>query len=186
MEAARQARIAAGMKQIDENFSGFDSDFYDKRRQAYTEYQMPQLADDYERTSKNLGYSLARTGLLNSSTGVQKEASLAKEMDKAKRTVADQGQTEVNNLRGKVEDSRSMLVSQLEASADPQAIGGLALAQSAQYRDGQTFTQPLGRFFDDWSSIYLGGEQAAAYGGNSGSSIRWPGLSGGSSSRVVR
>jgi len=182
-EEARQVRINQGLADINTKFGQFDQAFYDKQRQNYENFAMPTVAQDYNKSKGMLGYELANRGLLNSSSGVKREASLNRELSKAKRTVADQAQGSVNDLRGQVEDTRSNLINQLEASSDPAAIGSLATAQAGRYNQPLSY-QPIGNLFADWTNWNLAGATANAY---SGGQQGWPGLWGSNqgSSRIV-
>src|SRR3546814_1150118 len=66
-EEARQARIRAGMGQIDQTFSQFNDDYFDTRSKAYLDYATPQLEDQFAKAKEQLIFALSRGGNLNRS-----------------------------------------------------------------------------------------------------------------------
>ena len=147
-EAARQARINAGRASIDETFSGFNDDYYNQYRDAYTANYEPQLEDQYRRAYERATLGLAGSGNLNSSAGAGVLADLTRELARQRTQVANNAQSAVNDLRGRVEQSRQSLYDQNRASADPSATATLAGAQAESLRAPQTFS-PLGNVFAD-------------------------------------
>ena len=69
-EAARQARVDAGLEEIEAVFDQYDQGFYDKSQDAYLDYYEPQLEDKYKKGLQDLKYALARGGRFGSSTEV--------------------------------------------------------------------------------------------------------------------
>jgi hypothetical protein len=98
-EAARQARIKTGIGGIDSAFSGFDSNFYDGRKQAYLNFAMPQLNEQHDDAYRGLTYQLARQGLNESSTGADRFGRLQKTYDMNRQGVVDKGMETANNAR---------------------------------------------------------------------------------------
>ncbi len=160
-EEKRQARIKEGTYAIDQKFAGFDDKFYDKRAQAVFDANLPTLGMEHARTKNSLGYALASRGLLNSSVRDQRENSLENELEKQRRAVGDQGLNQANDLRAKVEDSRSRIYSQLLQSADPANATAAATRESANLTSPSPVTA-MGGFFNDWSNIYMAGRVAEA------------------------
>lgn len=165
LEEERQARIETGKKSIDEAFSGFDDNFYDQRVKEYEDYAVPQLTQQYDRTRKNLMYSLARSGLLNSGVEAEKGAALDQNLAQQYRGVVDTGQGQANQLRRDIEGQRSNLVSQLQASADPGGAANLALRTAQAYETPTSFG-PIGDYFESWTRNYLANETARQYNPN--------------------
>lgn len=139
-EQIRQSNIRAGTAQVNQTFDGqFTDDFYNKQRDDYTAFQMPQLDDQYGNAQRQLTYALARDGNLNSSTRGFQQGQLQKTYDTARTNVADQAQSYANTARSNVEQARSGLISALNASGDAtQAANSaqsqaVALAQPAAY-----------------------------------------------------
>ncbi|RDF69772.1 hypothetical protein, partial [Acinetobacter baumannii] len=75
------ANIAQGKAAIDEQFKGFDDNFYDARAKDYENYAVPKLEKEFGNTKRNLTYSLARSGLLGGSVDAEKNAKLADERE---------------------------------------------------------------------------------------------------------
>jgi hypothetical protein len=88
-ELARQARVDEGIDEIEDVFSQYDQDFYDKRSDAYMDYQAPQLQDQYKEGLKELQFALARGGRLNSSTEVAKKAGAAQDLQFQRQEMAE-------------------------------------------------------------------------------------------------
>lgn len=182
-EAARQGRIQAGTAAIDTAFGGFDNSFYDQRAKDYEAAALPEVNQQFTRTRNSLGYALANRGLLNSSVRDQRTQSLAEELAKQKRIVADSGLSQANDLRASVEDSRNRVYGQLLSSADP------VQATQAANRAAAGIVQPspvgaLGQVFNDWSQIYLADNLARA--NNVSQPFSFGGTNTGSSGRLVK
>ncbi len=162
MEADRLARIEEGKGKIDEAFKGFDDDFYTKRAREYEAFAVPELTNQFDNTQRNLTYSLARSGLLGSGTEAFKGSQLNRELAKQYRGVVDEGRRQSNELRQNVEQQRSNLVSQLQASSDPGGAGALALRTAQSYSQPQSFA-PIGNFFGGFVQNYLANANARSY-----------------------
>lgn len=139
-EAIRQANIRAGTGQINQTFdSQFTDGFYNKQRDNYLTFQLPQLDDQYGNAQRQLTYALARDGNLNSSTRGFQQGQLQKTYDTARTNVADQAQSYANTARSNVEQARANLISTLNATGDAtQAVNSASsqatiLAQPAAY-----------------------------------------------------
>lgn len=182
LEMERQSRIAKGMEAIDENFSQFNPDFYNRRAAEYEAYQLPELSRQATTTRNSLTYSLARAGLGRSGVAADKSASLDREVATQQRAVADAGMASANKLRQDVEGQRTALVNQVQASADPNLAAQAATRTAAAYSVPQSF-QPIGNFFEGWSRNYLANQTARAYDPNVPNLFSSWGS--GSSSRVV-
>ena len=153
-ETARQARIKQGTAAIDSTFGTFDDNFFNTFAGNVERAQLPQVNQDYARTQGQLGFNLAGRGLLNSSVRDQREASLAEELTKTKRNIADAGLSQANKLRMDVEDARGRSYNQLLQSADPGQATATATREASSLSKPSPIG-PTGSFFGDWSSIYL-------------------------------
>jgi hypothetical protein len=161
-EKKRQKRIDLGVQSINEKFGGFDDGFYNQRALDYEGFAVPQQVQQYDRTKKNLTYSLARSGLLNSSVQAEKSGALERENAQQLRNIADTGRTQSNQLRQDVEQQRSNLVSQVQASADPGSASAQALRTSLAFQQPTSFA-PIGDFFETWTRNYLANKRAQEY-----------------------
>ncbi|MCJ2040282.1 hypothetical protein MKK55_15220 [Methylobacterium sp. J-059] len=137
-EAVRQQTVRDGTQQINNTFGQFDDAFFDKQRQNYLNFALPQLDDQYGKAQRDLTFSLARDGNLNSSAQAYQNGQLQKAYDTNRTTIADQGQTYANQARGNVEDARANLITTLNATGDASGAANSALARSA------ALSQPVG------------------------------------------
>ncbi|HEY4416956.1 MAG TPA: hypothetical protein VGO57_14800 [Verrucomicrobiae bacterium] len=178
-EAQRQANITSGMDDINRNFAQFDDGFYDQAAKNYTAANTPQLLSDFQNTKKNLTYSLARSGLINSSAANQLNSSLGKTLASNESSIANNAQNSANQLRANVSDQKSQLVSQLESSADPLATSSQTQAAVSQL-SAPAPIQPIGNMFADWTNTYLNKQPSAASGQSIWSTLTGSGSSGAS------
>jgi hypothetical protein len=150
-EEERQARIRAGMTSINQTFSQFDDGFFDRRRDAYTAYAMPQLEDQYTNALTTLTSALARTGglgSLRSSVAAKKSGDLRRDYSLQRQNVVDQGIGQSTQARRDIENARSALVTDLYATADPAAAAAGAQAR-ARIATQQPEFSPLGMLFQN-------------------------------------
>ena len=160
-EAARQARIKKGTANIDKSFAGFDDGFYKNRAQAYTNFANPQLADQYARTQQNLTYNLARQGLTASSEASRNAGELQRQYNDNRAMIASKGMDAANDARQQIEQNRSELISQLNATSDPSQAAAGALNRAAVLSQQQSFS-PLGQLFANTTGL-LGNAANAGY-----------------------
>lgn len=145
-EQARQARIAQGMAAIDRNFARFDDDFYNQRGQAYLDFAMPQLDQQYDDNYRALQFALARQGIGQSSEGNQRFGRLSQEYGLQRQGLVDRSMDVQAEARRAVEDARSGLVMDLQNTANPTAAAKAALNRSA-YLGMTPSMQPIGQLF---------------------------------------
>lgn len=167
-EAARQTKIREGTANVNSIFdSNFNDDFFNKRRDAYLSYATPQLEDQYGDANKQLTFSLARSGLLDSSVRGEKLGDLQKLYDTQKQAVADKALGYETGARNSVEDARGNLISTLNATGDAEGAAKGALARSAALSQPDAYS-PLGQLFTDFTNglgIQAAQERAAAASG---------------------
>jgi hypothetical protein len=164
-EQQRQYRIRQGTSAIDATFGQFNDDFFGKQQKNYLDYATPQLEDQYSKAAKELTFSLARSGLTDSSARAQKEAELQKLYDTNRRAVTDQGVSYANDARNNVESARSSLISQLNATGDASGAANSALARASALSQPQAYS-PLAQLFTTFTSglgTQAAAEQAQAY-----------------------
>ena len=160
-EAARQARIKQGTQSIDKSFSGFDDNFYKGRERAYVDYARPQLNDQYTRTQQNLAYNLARQGLSASSEAARNAGELQRQYNDNAALIAGQGMDAANEARNQVEQNRSELLAQLNATSDPAAAAASAVNRANVLAAQRSFS-PLGQLFANTTGL-LGNAATAGY-----------------------
>lgn len=159
-EQARQAAIRSGTSQIGNLFdSQFNDQFYNNRAKSFEDYALPQIGDQYKNAAKQLTFSLARRGALDSSS----RSSLATELEKRRalqeQSVKDQGQSYANTARANVEGARSDLINTLNATGDTTGAVNSANAR-AQILSAVPAYSPISQLFADFTSGL--GQQAAA------------------------
>lgn len=183
-EQARQARITSGMSSIDRAFGGFNDAFYKQRANNYVDYAMPQLERQATSTRDSLIYALSRAGNLDSSAAIKRNADLTEEANQQRIGIANTGLDQANTLRGQVENTRSGVVSQLNATGDSSAASDAAL-RSAQGLYQPAGYSPLGNVFASFAQTLagIGSNAGNGYGGFAGGG--GGGLFGGKSSQRV-
>jgi len=161
-EARRQQAITQGTQNIDQAFSGFTPDFYKKRSQAYEDFALPQLSQQYQTNRDQIGFGLANRGALASGTANKQWSNLAKAMGQAKQGIADMGISQAQALQQQVENQRNTLIGQLYQGADPSGAGAQAVQTAASYQQPSTFA-PLGNMFANLANQYYLSQLMNAY-----------------------
>lgn len=141
-----------GYRPTDNGFTGFNDAFYNRQRDAYVNYALPQLDDQHGKQRDQLTFALARAGTLNSSMANQKTADLQTEYDIGKAQILNEGQRQANALRGQVEDQRANLISLVNATGDAAGAANQALSRSQQLYQTQPAMSPLGQMFSNVAS----------------------------------
>jgi hypothetical protein len=149
-EAQRQATIRQGTDQINTQFdSQFTPDFYNKQRDNFLSFQMPQLDRQYGDAQRQLTFALARGGNLDSSTRGFQQGQLQQTYDTQRTNVADQANSYANTARSNVEQARNNLVATLNATGDATQAATSATNQAAVLAQPQAYS-PLA---DAFSSV---------------------------------
>jgi hypothetical protein len=150
---------AAGEGQLFSGRSGgFNDDFFAGRKQAYLDYANPQLQDQYADAQKQLTFSLARSGNLDSSARAAQESDLSKLYAQRSREIGDQALQQETSARNSVEDARANLITTLNATGDAEGAANSALARASALSQQPAF-DPLGNLFVDFTGAL--GQQAA-------------------------
>lgn len=151
-EQQRQDSIRAGTSSINSTFDGeFTPDFYNQRQQAYLDYANPQLDKQYSDAQKQLTFSLARGGNLDSSARATQESDLQRQYDTQSKSVADQALAYSNQTKNDVEGARGDLVTALNASGDATGAANNAIARADALSTPQAFS-PLGQLFANFTA----------------------------------
>ena len=145
-EEARQGRIREGDAAIDKQFAGFDDNFYDARRKAYSDYANPQVTDQYEDAFKDLTLALADSNLLNSSAAARRRADLEKKRQELIRTVGQKGNEYANQARSSIESAKSDLRSQNMNIANPTLVAANAQSRAQQLNEVPVFDPMINLF----------------------------------------
>lgn len=168
-----ETRESAGMQPV-----------LDQRREALTEFLVPQLEDQYEDATDDLTFSLARSGQLNSSTAGTRGSDLAQAFALNRADVDSTIQGDVANTRSRMNQQRQSLEAALRASGDQTATTNNALATAGTFRQETPSLSPLPNVFQGLST----GIGAAQQGYESGRlrKMATPNPLGGGTGRVVR
>lgn len=145
------------------NQPGFDDAFFDKRAQAYQDFALPQVQQQYGDQQKALTFALARGGNLQSSLSSDKNAELDKDYALQKQAVYDTGQDYVNQGKSDLAAQKASAVSMLQATADPDASYSVA-QQAAQQLSAMPAFTPLSPVVKNVASglgTYLTNQQTA-------------------------
>ena len=129
-------------------FRGYQPEFYDAREKAYTDYALPQLADQYQSARDNTIYGLSNTGLTGSTEATKAKFKLEKAMTSGKQNVANETINQSNKLREQVEQSRQQAIQQLYQTGDPTQALKTAINTSASFERPGGFA-PLAQGFGD-------------------------------------
>ena len=129
-ELARQARVDEGIDEIEDVFGQYDQDFYDKRSDAYMNYQAPQLQDQYKEGLKDLQFALARGGRLNSSTEVGRKAQAAQDLQFQRQEMAGRAMQAASDSEAGVLEAKDKMIKLNLANADPDLAASLSIARS--------------------------------------------------------
>lgn len=187
-EEQRTARINAGKAKIDEAFSVFTPDYFNKFQNDYLGNYNPQVDEKYGYAQRDLRYNTARAGIQDSSGGLDAFSKLARGYDDQRRAVASNALEATNNVRTQVEQNKSDLYNQNQSAADPSLA-----AISAAGRAGSLSTPPSFSPIGDVFAGLTGAGTAYLQGRNQGLPAGYAGMftpggslaNGGGSGRVV-
>lgn len=158
-EQARQQRVREGTERVNSIFAeNFDDDFFDSRRTSFLDYATPQINDQYGDAQKQLTFSLARGGNLNSSTRGDQASDLQKLFDTNMQQITDRALSYENQARNAVEDARAGLITTLNATGDAEGAANSALTRATVLSQPESYS-PLGQLFMDFTAGL--GQQAA-------------------------
>lgn len=149
--------------QVNSAFSGFTPSFYKGIGDAYQNYAMPQLQQQYQSAASGLGFKLANQGLGDSSQGQFLNNQLANTMSQGQTQIGQEAQNQENQLRQSVGQEQANLVGQATVSNNPGAVASQALGVAQGFGTPSTFA-PIGQLFSQFGQQYLGGQTANTYG----------------------
>jgi hypothetical protein len=184
-EEERQKRIRAGKARIDDIFSQFGDDFYSGARSAYSDFYLPQVDDQFKNAREQLIFRLSGTGNLGSSAGAGKIADLFRLRNQHRSRIGDEALAYEQSLRGDVESARADLISQLSATADPEAAAASASARAQALSAPRPFS-PLGDLFAQFTQNLANSIAAQGAGFRGWPGVRVPGDTSSNSVVTVR
>lgn len=136
-----------------QSFKGFQPEFYKAREDAYTNYALPQLADQYQDTNKAQVYGLSNTGLSDSSIAKDARYQLEKTTNAGRQQIADSAIDQGNQLRQQVAADRKAATDLLYQSSDPSRAVQQAITTSSQIPQFSTFA-PIANLFGNLANQY--------------------------------
>lgn len=167
-EATRQKRVADGTTKINQLFDKqFNPAFFKKQSTNYTNYALPQLADQHKDASKQLTFALDRRGALDSSS----RSSLGTELEKKRALAEADIKAKAGDYRtgamANVEAARGDLLNTLRSTGDVQGAVNSANARATILSQVPGYS-PLTAMFADFTNALgqqAAAEKAFAYGG---------------------
>lgn len=154
-EAARQKAITTGKGSINKVFAGFNPQFYQNRVNAYENFAMPQLADQYRQTRDQIGFGLANKGLTRSGAAGKQWSDLFRTNATAKQGVVDSAIGQANDLQKQVATQKEGIINQLYQTADPGAAGQAANSAVASLTQPSVFAPLANQFSNLVNQYYL-------------------------------
>jgi hypothetical protein len=149
----RNKLIKKGEADISSAFGGYNDDFYKQRAQAYIDFAMPQLTQQYRQTGNAMTFGQANKGIMGGSASGQQKSRLNQEMGTQRQFVADTGVQQAQGLQQSVEGQKSMLMQQLYGASDPASSAQNAVATASSFRAPSVFA-PLSNMFSGLINSY--------------------------------
>jgi len=143
---------------ITPNTKNWQDDLASTYLQAYNDYYVPQLEQQYEDANKNLTYDLARAGLLRSSAAADTQSDLARQNAENTAMVKSQGDQGVAALKQKINAAKQDAINQLYATENPDVAANQALSSIRTIQSTQPEYSPLGDIFRT-AAVGIGGYQ---------------------------
>lgn len=187
-EERRQEEIRAGTKTVNRVFDrNFDKKFFNDRQRDYIGFARPQLDDQFAGASSQLGFDMARRGLVDSSVRGAKSAELQKLFDLELQDIRSDAVGKRTDAMNAVEDARGNVINNLQITGDQVGARRAALDRADALSQPDDYS-PLEDLFLQFTSGL--GTQAGlerAYAAGSPIKPRYNlGLYGGNSVKVTR
>lgn len=147
VEAERTGKINQNVASIDQAFSGFNDDFYNKASQNVLDYYTPQLNDQFTEAQKKTAYSLADQGLTDSSVAADKAGDLKSLFDRELQGIQSKAEDAANAARADVSTRQSNLRRLAEAGSSLDSFNNLITPEVSQVILPTSFS-PLGDIFN--------------------------------------
>lgn len=143
-ERQRQAKVKKGIAGVDAKFAPFGDEYFQGRKKAFFEANLPQLMDTFRGARAKLNFGLARQGQIGpggatSKSAIQRTGGLFANMNANRQALMGQGFDFAARERGGFDVARRNIISELRASHDPTAA--FAAADTAINQFGQS---PIG------------------------------------------
>lgn len=128
--------------------TGFNNQFYQNAQNAYVNYAMPQLGQQYKQAGDSLAFGYANRGLGQSTARQSAQNTLDTTYGQGQQNIVDTGINNANNLRTQVENSRETALNQLYQTANPGQSQQTALNLAQQVTAPSAYA-PLGNAFSN-------------------------------------
>lgn len=160
----RQGDLITGSETYDTGArsGGIGDDFYNKFRQAQTDYYLPDVERQFGKAKDQLTYNLARAGTSQSSIAGEQLADLIYQNQNNVASVNAKADAATADLRKRVASEKSAALSQLYATEDPSLAANEALSRVRTINDVSPELNPLGDIFK--LAAIGGGQFASSYG----------------------
>lgn len=155
-EQARQAAIAQGMDTLNQQFAGFDDNYYGGVKKAYIDKNMPLLEEQEKRARLNLPTSVGNT---QNSEYARLLERFETDAQRARVEQAAKADEFANQQRQAVESQRGSIASQITAGASPDNAAVLASGAAKTLN-----ATPLPPAIGDIFAQYMGNAANGAYG----------------------
>jgi hypothetical protein len=146
----------------EQTFTGFGPEFFQSRTKAYTDYAMPQVAEQYLDARNAQTYGLSNRGLLSSSLADQARSRLERTAGQSRQAVAEEGINQANTLKRNVETSRQNAINQLYQTADPARAFQSAISSASQLGVPSPFA-PITNMFANLAQQYYTNQLLKGY-----------------------
>jgi hypothetical protein len=149
-ENMRQQRLTQGRNLIDRQFQGLEKDptFFNRYKQAVTDYYKPQITRQYADANKELTYRLADAGTLRSSAANDATADLNLQNDMNIAGMNAKADSAAADLRQRVASEKDSAINQLYATEDPSVASNTALNSIANIGVAKPDLSPLANLFN--------------------------------------
>jgi hypothetical protein len=146
---------------------GFNDGFFDKQRDNYINYAMPQVDEQRGKANREMTFALSRSGQLEGSTRADLSGELQKRYELQSQKVKDDGLAFSTQTRNNVEGARTDLIGMLNATGDAEGAAKSAISRAAALSQPAAYS-PLTNMFADFTGALgtqAAAERAFAYGG---------------------
>jgi hypothetical protein len=148
-EAQRQRDIEIGTQRVRNTFANqFTPEYYNKIRQNFDDFYLPQMDRQYQDARQSLVYQLARSGLGDSSVRSNKYGELNEQMALAKQQMQVKGEDYIQQRKTDVQRAQANVLGQLQQSADAEGAARDAADAALTTSQVQGY-DPLGQLFTD-------------------------------------
>jgi hypothetical protein len=161
-QAQQQQLTNQAVGNINQAFSGFTPQWFNQASNAYSNWAVPQLQQQFQQNQNGLNFQLANQGLLGSSQQQTGQNALQTNQNQAQQQIGQQALAQQQGLQQQVAQQKSNLIGQAQTATNPTATGQQALTAASQFAIPSSF-QPLGNLFSNFATQYLGNQQANTY-----------------------